>query len=64
MPLMMKPLTKTFKSGMHLFHENDRSRELYIIQAGNVKVYRQINGREVEIAVPRKRFGTRGNGAH
>ena len=47
----MKPLSKTYKPGTHLFHENDRSRELYLIQAGNVKVYRKINGHEVELAV-------------
>ncbi|MBN1128055.1 MAG: Crp/Fnr family transcriptional regulator [Chitinispirillaceae bacterium] len=34
-----------------MFHENDRSRELYIIQSGNVRVYRTQNGREVELSV-------------
>jgi CRP/FNR family transcriptional regulator, cyclic AMP receptor protein len=47
----MNPQTKLFKPGAHLFHENDRSRELYVIQTGNVKVYRTQNGREVELAV-------------
>ena len=47
----MKPLTKTFKTGTHLFHENDRSRELYIIQSGSVKVYRMLGNREVELAI-------------
>lgn len=46
----MKPLTKTIKSGMHLFHQNDRSRELYIIQSGTIKIYRISNGREIELA--------------
>jgi CRP-like cAMP-binding protein len=36
---------------MHLFHENDRSRELYIIQTGSVKVYRCVAGKEIELAV-------------
>lgn len=47
----MTPLKKTFKKGMHLFHENDRSRELYIIQSGSVKVYRFVAGKEIELAV-------------
>ncbi|MBN2035191.1 MAG: cyclic nucleotide-binding domain-containing protein [Chitinispirillaceae bacterium] len=47
----MNPPTKKFKPGSHLFHENDRSRELYIIQSGNVRVYRTQNNREVELAV-------------
>ena len=47
----MNPQTKLFKTGVHLFHENDRSRELYVIQSGNVKVYRTQSGREVELAV-------------
>lgn len=47
----MKPLIKSFKPGMHLFHENDRSRELYIIQSGNIKVYRMTGSREIELAV-------------
>lgn len=36
---------------MHLFHENDRSRELYIIQEGSVKVYRNVGGKEIELAI-------------
>lgn len=47
----MNPQTTVIKPGMHLFHENDRSRELYIIQSGSVKVYRTLNGREVELAI-------------
>jgi CRP-like cAMP-binding protein len=50
-PDHMNPQTKLFKTGVHLFHENDRSRELYVIQSGNVKVYRTQSGREVELAV-------------
>jgi CRP-like cAMP-binding protein len=47
----MKPIIKSFKPGMHLFHENDRTRELYIIQSGNIKVYRTTGNREIELAV-------------
>lgn len=43
--------TKTIRAGTHLFHENERSRQLYIIQTGSVKVYRRLNGREVELAI-------------
>lgn len=46
----MKPFKKSIKAGMHLFRENDRSRELYIIQSGVVKVYRTTGGKEVELA--------------
>lgn len=46
----MQPFTKQIKSGAHLFHENDHSRELYIIQSGTIKVYRQIGSKEVELA--------------
>ncbi len=46
----MQPFTKTFKRGAHLFHENDYSRELYIIQEGIVRVYRKVGGRDVELA--------------
>ncbi|HEX2959450.1 MAG TPA: cyclic nucleotide-binding domain-containing protein [Chitinispirillaceae bacterium] len=47
----MKPITRIFKPGKHLFHENDRSRELYIIQNGSVKVYRCVAGKEIELAI-------------
>lgn len=47
----MKPLVKTFKAGTALFHENDRSRELYIIQSGNIKIYKMSGNREIEIVV-------------
>jgi CRP/FNR family transcriptional regulator, cyclic AMP receptor protein len=50
----MQPFTKTFKAGAHLFHENDHSRELYIVQAGTIKVFRQIGTREVELALMEK----------
>jgi CRP-like cAMP-binding protein len=47
----MMPKTTVIKPGTHLFHENDRSRELYIIQSGNVRVYKALNGREIELAI-------------
>jgi CRP-like cAMP-binding protein len=50
----MIPLKKSIKSGMHLFRENDRSRELYIIQSGTIKVYRTAGGKEIELAVLEK----------
>jgi CRP-like cAMP-binding protein len=50
----MKPLIKKFKSGMHLFHENDRSRELYIIQSGSIKVYRRNGTKEIVLATLEK----------
>jgi CRP-like cAMP-binding protein len=46
----MQPFTKTYKTGAHLFHENDHSQELYILQSGRVRIYRKIGGREVELA--------------
>jgi CRP/FNR family transcriptional regulator, cyclic AMP receptor protein len=39
---------------MHLFRENDRSRELYVIQSGSVKVYRTAGGKEIELAILEK----------
>lgn len=47
----MKPIVKTFKAGTVLFHENDRSRELYIIQSGTIKIYKTNGNREIEIVV-------------
>jgi CRP/FNR family transcriptional regulator, cyclic AMP receptor protein len=50
----MVPFKKKIKPGIHLFRENDRSRELYIIQSGSVKVYRTAGGKEIELAVLEK----------
>ncbi|MBN1308903.1 MAG: Crp/Fnr family transcriptional regulator [Chitinispirillaceae bacterium] len=50
----MRPFTKMIKSGMHLFRENDRSRELYIIQSGKMKVYRTAGGKEIELSIIEK----------
>jgi CRP/FNR family cyclic AMP-dependent transcriptional regulator len=46
----MQAFTKTYKNGTHLFHENDHSRELYIIQSGTIRVYRKIGSRNVDLA--------------
>jgi CRP-like cAMP-binding protein len=46
----MQAFTKTYKKATHLFHENDHSRELYILQSGLVRVYRKIGAREVDLA--------------
>jgi CRP/FNR family transcriptional regulator len=47
----MEPCVRTFKTGVLLFREDDRSRELYIIQSGRVRIFRTIGRREVELAV-------------
>ncbi|MFP4014429.1 MAG: cyclic nucleotide-binding domain-containing protein [Chitinispirillaceae bacterium] len=36
---------------MHLFRENNRSRELYVIQSGRVKVYKTMGSKEIERAM-------------
>lgn len=46
----MQPFTKTFKKGTNLFRENDRSRELYILQSGRILVYRTTGGAEIPLA--------------
>ncbi|MBD3321556.1 MAG: cyclic nucleotide-binding domain-containing protein [Chitinivibrionales bacterium] len=51
---MMQPKTKNIKAGTILFHENDHSRELYIIQSGRLKVFRMICGKSVALAVLEK----------
>ncbi len=45
----MPPVGKTFKKGSFLFRENDLSKELYIIQAGLVRVYRKDGAKEIEL---------------
>ncbi|MBD3345604.1 MAG: cyclic nucleotide-binding domain-containing protein [Chitinivibrionales bacterium] len=50
----MQPKTKICKTDTILFHENDHSRELYIIQSGRLKVFRMICGKVVELAVLEK----------
>jgi CRP/FNR family cyclic AMP-dependent transcriptional regulator len=50
----MTPIKKTVKAGLHLFRENDRSRELYLIQSGTVRVYRTAGGKEIELATLEK----------
>lgn len=46
----MKPFTKTYKKGSYLFHENDHSRELYIIQEGSVDIVHKSGSREILLA--------------
>ncbi|MFH0922353.1 MAG: Crp/Fnr family transcriptional regulator [Fibrobacterota bacterium] len=41
--------TRTIPAGTVLFHENDRSRDLYIIQSGRLKVYRSDKGQRIDI---------------
>ena len=52
--LCMTPLKKNVKAGQHLFRENDRSRELYIIQSGKIRIYRTAGGKEIELATLEK----------
>jgi CRP/FNR family cyclic AMP-dependent transcriptional regulator len=46
----MNPLKKKIPAGGYLFRENDRSRELYLIQSGTIRVFRSCGGREIELA--------------
>lgn len=45
----MAVTTKTFQPGSVFFYENDRSREMYIIQQGRVNIYRTEKGQKVPI---------------
>jgi len=45
----MAPTTKTFSAGSILFRENDRSRDMYLLHSGRVKVYRTDKGQRVEL---------------
>lgn len=47
----MRPVTKSYKPGAFLFHENDHSRELYIIQSGQVRIFRKVGHKEIPLAV-------------
>ncbi|MDP6351979.1 MAG: cyclic nucleotide-binding domain-containing protein [Alphaproteobacteria bacterium] len=42
---------KTFSSGQEIFAEGDRSDYAYIIEYGNVVIYREIGDRQVRLAV-------------
>jgi CRP/FNR family cyclic AMP-dependent transcriptional regulator len=46
----MNPLKKKIVAGSYLFRENDRSRELYLIQSGSIRVFRSSGGHEIELA--------------
>lgn len=45
---------KKYKDGELIFNENDYGREMYIIEAGKVKIFRIRNGREIILATLRK----------
>jgi CRP-like cAMP-binding protein len=47
----MAPLHKKYNPGVYLFRENDRSRELYIVETGRVRIFRTCGIREIELAV-------------
>jgi CRP-like cAMP-binding protein len=52
----MNPETREFKKGEFLFHENDRSRDLFIIRSGRVKIFKTTCGKVMDM-------GTIGPGA-
>ncbi len=45
----MAPVNKIFVSGSVLFRENDRSREMYLLHRGKVKVYRTEKGQRIDL---------------
>jgi CRP/FNR family transcriptional regulator/CRP/FNR family cyclic AMP-dependent transcriptional regulator len=45
----MASINKIFSTGSILFRENDRSRDMYLIHSGKVKVYRTDKGQRVEL---------------
>ncbi|OGS36512.1 MAG: hypothetical protein A2293_14320 [Elusimicrobia bacterium RIFOXYB2_FULL_49_7] len=45
----MATSVRTFPTGSVLFHENDRSREMYVIQKGRVRIYKSEKGQKVDI---------------
>ncbi len=42
---------KTFAPEQRIFHEGDRSDYAYIVEYGNVQIYRELGGRAVRLAV-------------
>ncbi|MFL5813612.1 MAG: Crp/Fnr family transcriptional regulator [Bdellovibrionia bacterium] len=44
------PVTRQFRPGEYLFHENDQSRSLFLLRKGSVSVRKSKPGGEVEIA--------------
>jgi CRP-like cAMP-binding protein len=40
-----------FKKGQLLFHEGETSKDLYIIQNGIVKIFKEIDGKQLPIAL-------------
>jgi CRP/FNR family transcriptional regulator/CRP/FNR family cyclic AMP-dependent transcriptional regulator len=45
----MAPVNKSFAAGSILFRENDRSRDMYLVHSGKVKVYRTDKGQRIEL---------------
>jgi CRP-like cAMP-binding protein len=44
------PVTRTFRPGEYLFHDNDPSRSMFLIRKGSVSVRKPKPGGEIEIA--------------
>jgi CRP-like cAMP-binding protein len=47
----MNTHTKLYKAGTHLFYQGDRSRELYILQSGRVKIYIKVGDKKLDLAM-------------
>jgi len=47
----MEEHTVELKKGEHLFHEDDMSKDLYILQSGVVKIYKTTDGMRLPIAL-------------
>lgn len=47
----MPPVNKTFIKGSYLFRENDSSKDLYIIQSGQVRVFRKDGLKEIDLCL-------------
>ncbi len=50
----MQPVSKNFKANAYLFHENDHSRELYVVQSGTIKITRRIGRGDIDLAILEK----------
>lgn len=43
-------MIETFQSGETIFEEGDVGRDLYIVQSGEVKILKTLNGQKIELA--------------
>jgi CRP/FNR family cyclic AMP-dependent transcriptional regulator len=43
-------VVETYQDGANIFNEGDSGRDLYIVQKGNVKIFKTIGSEQVEIA--------------